>query len=782
MKKVLLFSLCFLFAGNYLFSQCSPGQKQVIVEIAPDEFPDEITWVLKVNGNQILNGNFEGDTVCVPENACVEFTIFDSANDGLCCANGVGFYNLLINNISVGSGSSYGHSETVTGGCPPGSICSYPIEIPTGTYTAPAPNYFYEFTPAETGQYLITTCGLSNCDTKLWVYDACNIQTNNYSNAGTIFYDDDNTNCGTQAVIEGYMIAGQTYLIRVGLKQANTACAAGTIDFTISFLGAVSGCMDPLACNYNPLATISDGLCYYAPSPNCTGGPDLLILEPVIANSLQIRTEFATDCMVEEGCMNGYGNRTVLAFDTHIKNIGSMDYYVGNPSDNPSQFTFDNCHEHAHYEGYADYILYTADGASIPIGHKNGFCVMDLECGDGGTAAYGCSNMGISRQCGDIYNRYLDCQWIDITDVDSGQYILAVKVNWDQSPDALGHYETDYANNWAQVCIRITEDVNHNKGYLLLPDCDAYTDCAGTPYGNAVIDCNGICGGSAVKGDLDVNEAVEIADGQLYVNGIIADNLSATNCNDLSADGILTVWDAALTVNCDLNPSGNNCIFPSSVTNPNQLVQIGYTTINTAENYIDVYIKNPNNKVVAYELDVSGIAIIDVQNLVDAAHYPITPAFAANGSKVIGLSYQDSVIPKNFSPVPMVRIYYGAITADDICVESVVHILNEQYQPTSVQLVDACVSVAGIEERGIPAFSLYPNPSQDEVTLQLSVKLSSGMDVKLTDATGRIMQSATIHPMDSELKINTSDLANGLYQVVVSNGSVVVSKTLAVNH
>jgi hypothetical protein len=782
MKKMLLLFACFLFFGSELFAQCSPGQKQVIVEIAPDNYPEEISWILKVNGNQILNGNFLGDTVCVPENACIEFTIFDSANDGLCCNNGVGFYNVMVNNVSVGSGTEYAHSETVTSGCPPGSLCTYPIVATEGTYTAPAPNYFYEFTPTQTGQFQITTCGLSTCDTKLWVYDACNQQVNNYSNAGTIFYDDDNPDCGTQSVIEGYMEAGQTYLIRVGLKQANTSCAQGTIDFEISFLGAVSGCMDPLACNFNPLATVSDGVCYYAPSPNCTGGPDLLIVEPAIVNSLQIRSEFATDCMVEEGCMNGYGNRTVLAFDTHIKNIGTMDYYVGNPNDNPSQFSFGNCHGHAHYEGYADYILYTPDGASIPIGHKNGFCVMDLECNDGGTPAYGCGNMGISRQCGDIYTNYLDCQWIDITDVDSGQYILAVKVNWDQSPDALGHYESDYSNNWAQVCIRITEDINGNKGYLLLPDCNAYTDCSGTPYGNSVIDCNGLCGGSAVKGDLNENLEVEIEDGQDYVDGILNDNLATTNCNDISGDGMLSIWDAALAVNCDLNPGGNNCTFPSSVTNPDQLVEIGYTTINTTENYIDVYIKNPQNKVVGYELNVSGITILDVENLIDAAHYPVTPSFVPNGNKVIALSYQDSVIPKNFAPVPMLRIYYGIITGDDICVESVVHILNDLYQPTVVQLVDPCVSVAGIEERGIPSFSLYPNPSQDEVTLQLSVKMSAGMKVQLTDAMGRIVHTTAINPMDSALKIDTSRLANGLYNVVVSNGSVVVSKTLAVNH
>ena len=63
---------------------------------------------------------------------------------------------------------------------------------------------------------------------------------------------------------------------------------------------------------------------------------------------------------------------------------------------------------------------------------------MDLECSDGGTGQYGCSNMGISALCGDIYGSGLSCQWIDVTDVADGTYFLIVRANWDFIPDALG--------------------------------------------------------------------------------------------------------------------------------------------------------------------------------------------------------------------------------------------------------------------------------------------------------------------------------------------------------
>lgn len=778
MKLVNKLLAAFLVTGSLSYAQCPAGQKEIAVEIVPDNYPNEISWVVRENGVQVANGNFMGGTVCVAQDACVQFTIYDSANDGICCSFGNGHYNLKVNGAIVASGGNYGASASHTTGCPQGTSCDDPMVISEGTYTAPQPNYFYSFTPSATGMYKITTCNLTTCDTKLWVYQNCSNYVYNNDNTGTIFYDDDGGGCGYQAGLDAYMEAGVTYIIRVGTYQ-NASCAPDGISFNVSFTGAVTGCMDPAACNYNPLATESDGNCYYYPSPNCPGGPDLMIVESAVVNSLEIRQEVSTNCMVEEGCMTGYGSRTVLAFDTHIKNIGDMDYYVGNPTANPSQFSFGNCHGHAHYEGYADYILHKPTGETIPIGHKNGFCVMDLECQDGGTGQYGCGNMGISKQCGDIYHKYLDCQWIDITDVDTGEYILAIKVNWDHSPDALGHYESNYNNNWAQVCIRITKNSMGVKGYEVLPNCQPYVDCAGTPFGNAAVDCEGVCQGTSVRGDLDANQQVQTADANLYVTGILAGSLAATTCKDISNDGIISVWDAGLASNCAVNPGGiNSCTFPNSVVNLTQTVEVGYTQINTADGYVDVYIKNPGNKVVGYELTVSGMVISDVENLVNPVIYAATPQFVPGGNKVITLSYIDSLIPKNFQPAPMLRIYYSQLTGTDICLQSVVHLLNDNYQPVSVNIVQGCISVAGIEERGMPSFNMYPNPAKDEVNIELSVKLDEQVGVKITDALGRSVLEQKIAAHDTEISIHTGKLPAGMYNVTLSNGKVLVTKPL----
>ena len=49
---------------------------------------------------------------------------------------------------------------------------------------------------------------------------------------------------------------------------------------------------------------------------------------------------------------------------------------------------------------------------------------------------------GISKNCGDLYGRHLDCQWIDVTGVPPGTYQLRQHVN----PDSLSP-ESDHRNN-----------------------------------------------------------------------------------------------------------------------------------------------------------------------------------------------------------------------------------------------------------------------------------------------------------------------------------------------
>ena len=446
--KYIFTTLILFLASLNIFSQCPGGSIEVKVVLTTDNYAAETTWQLKdkfgvvlMSNGVLTNSTTSTSTICVASTGCLTFVINDSFGDGICCNYGAGSFQIYVNNVlQTNNNGQFGGTYTYYFNCGPGESCQTAIAVNTGTYTAPGNEYFYKFKPSQVGLYTVTTCSLSSCDTKLWVYDNCNgsFTTNN---TGTILYNDDF--CGLQSEVSGALDTSKTYIVRVG--SYNNSCP-GVINFAINYQGPISGCTTFSACNYNPLATIDDGSCVYYPSPLCTA-PDLTIVQPQFISSLSLGTvnAGAGDCRVTESCLNGYGVRTVINFDTYIKNIGTQDYYIGDPGNNPGQFTTNNCHGHAHYEGYAEYRLYKPNGQAIPIGFKNGFCVLDFDgCPDGGVAKFSCGNMGISKQCGDIYAAGLDCQWIDITDVDTGNYVMAAKVNWDQSADSLGHFESDY--------------------------------------------------------------------------------------------------------------------------------------------------------------------------------------------------------------------------------------------------------------------------------------------------------------------------------------------------
>ena len=50
------------------------------------------------------------------------------------------------------------------------------------------------------------------------------------------------------------------------------------------------------------------------------------------------------------------------------------------------------------------------------------------------------------------------------------------------------------------------------------------------------LDCNGVCGGEATTGDLNFDGFIDDNDGQEYINQIINNDITPTNCTDLDSD------------------------------------------------------------------------------------------------------------------------------------------------------------------------------------------------------------------------------------------------------
>jgi len=215
--------------------------------------------------------------------------------------------------------------------------------------------------------------------------------------------------------------------------------------------------------------------------------PDLILNEQALINSLKSEESAVvilnTDqCYISEGCLDSVGYRQIIRFTTQISNIGNQDFYVGVPNDSSDLWDNNNCHEHWHYEGYAEYKLLDSNGNPTPVGFKNGFCLMDSACDEGIEKKYiNCNDQGISANCTDIYTLKLDCQWIDVTDIPDGTYKFEMKVNAFERADILGRHESNYDNNSAQACFTLTRNNNGEHSVHVLGNGTACGGSSGAP-------------------------------------------------------------------------------------------------------------------------------------------------------------------------------------------------------------------------------------------------------------------------------------------------------------
>ncbi|MEO5581243.1 MAG: lysyl oxidase family protein [Saprospiraceae bacterium] len=183
--------------------------------------------------------------------------------------------------------------------------------------------------------------------------------------------------------------------------------------------------------------------------------PDLTIDSARLKSSAVVKNAvFKTnDCALVEGCVGGTGKRKLLRFDVATPNIGTADLVLGDPSSS-SLFLYSACHRHYHFSGYAKYELLNSSDVTIITGRKQAFCLEDYAkyATNAGPGKFTCSNQGITVGWQDIYGSYLDCQWLDITDLAPGNYKLRVSIN----PEAT-LLESNYANNVAVVLIKVNK-------------------------------------------------------------------------------------------------------------------------------------------------------------------------------------------------------------------------------------------------------------------------------------------------------------------------------------
>jgi hypothetical protein len=162
---------------------------------------------------------------------------------------------------------------------------------------------------------------------------------------------------------------------------------------------------------------------------------------------------------------------------TRVRAVGAHIHYVR-----------EETHEHWHLLGFESYELRrAASNELVRPDRKTGFCLGDRyrtdsrttlpfvwteDCGrnEPGLLAV---QQGISPGYGDDYVPQLEGQYVDVTSVPAGRYLLVHRVN----PEGVLEEET-LSNNAASVLVRIRRDTGDIPAVSVLARCPASDSCA----------------------------------------------------------------------------------------------------------------------------------------------------------------------------------------------------------------------------------------------------------------------------------------------------------------
>jgi hypothetical protein len=181
--------------------------------------------------------------------------------------------------------------------------------------------------------------------------------------------------------------------------------------------------------------------------------PDLVVFAdaiqaPKFSERLIVSDRFDNSCAVDKGCVGGAGARRLLRFTVHTANLGDADFVLGVPG--MSGITQSSCDGTLYSESFLRYeLLAEGDGlVAQGMGIAN-------QCAVAPTDSFGpsdCSLVGLQQRTVAIYSEDFECQWLDITNVPPGDYVLRVSINPDWKD-----LESNPDNNTLELPVHVPE-------------------------------------------------------------------------------------------------------------------------------------------------------------------------------------------------------------------------------------------------------------------------------------------------------------------------------------
>lgn len=205
-------------------------------------------------------------------------------------------------------------------------------------------------------------------------------------------------------------------------------------------------------------------------------GPDLVPVMDTIRPYVEYKNFEACSCAVDEGCAQARPSK-LLRFSMETLNKGNADLFIGDPGDYMESYLWHQCHQHPHFTHWVNFALipqFESAHNNTRLGFKSGSTIIDSRRRDQSSASlvrrkFTDKQQGIQIGWTDWYPYWLDCQWIDVTGLELGPYILEVVVN----PNHKVH-EINYENNRGQMLIDCRPSCVHGK-------CDFGHSCVCEP-------------------------------------------------------------------------------------------------------------------------------------------------------------------------------------------------------------------------------------------------------------------------------------------------------------